>query len=123
MGHAGQAKSTIVSSSGTHKGDYLLFDGLDKNRFSRLLREAYEEVTHYRKLARISSESNLNNRTPVPYNYARKYYSEPALEIELMSTVLRNIIGIDTDAIYKILKSHYKTESSDYLRHLSEDPY
>ena len=59
---------------GTSKSDYLLFDGLDKNRFSRLLREAYEGLSFKHKsphCARHTFATNLAGITHADTGFCR----------------------------------------------------
>ena len=59
---------------GSSKGDYLLFEGLEKNRFSRLLREAYEGTAFRHKsphCARHTFATNLAGLTHADTGFCR----------------------------------------------------
>lgn len=59
---------------GSSKNDYLLFDGLEKNRFSRFLREAYEGTSFKQKsphCARHSFATNLAGITHADTGFCR----------------------------------------------------
>ncbi|MBK9038010.1 MAG: tyrosine-type recombinase/integrase [Bdellovibrionales bacterium] len=59
---------------GISKSDYLLFDGLEKNRFSRLLREAYEGTSFKHKsphCARHTFATNLAGITQADTGFCR----------------------------------------------------